>query len=165
MSDELVTIATYDDPAYAHIVQAELESEGIDSYLLDENVANMFWHLSAATRGVKLQVRQSDASQAQQIISEKVREPTPVEISPRRPRCPRCDSSDISHGRPRRWLLILLAIAIPLIPIGNALGSSSPGIQYMLHTLAIAVFAFLIVQTCRARKWICADCRHQWKQK
>lgn len=26
MSDELVTIATYDDPAYAHIVQAELES-------------------------------------------------------------------------------------------------------------------------------------------
>ena len=71
MSDQLITIATYDNPSSAHIVQAKLESEGIDSYILDENVATLFWHLNPATKGAKLQVRQSDAPKAMQIIGQK----------------------------------------------------------------------------------------------
>ena len=33
MCDELVTIGTYNDPMFAHIAQAHLEAEGIESYL------------------------------------------------------------------------------------------------------------------------------------
>ena len=167
MSDELITIATYDDPANAHIVQARLESEGVDSYLLDENVAAMFWHYNAMTRGIKLQVKQSDAPTAHDIITE--HRPQPVAAAPVAPaptplRCPHCGSFDITGHRPRRWPLILLALAILIIPLSNALTSGTSTNLPPLRTIAVAIFLFIFLTMLIPKKCTCRLCQHRWKK-
>lgn len=135
MRDKLITIATFDNPPLAHILQAKLESEGIDSYIIDENVATLFWHLNAATRGVKLQVKQSDAARTQQIIADKHRAQSfAVSLNPET-RCPKCNSDNIYFQKlSRAWAML----------------------GFLLFRFPIPV---------PKRKWICSDCSHQWKQR
>ena len=71
MSDKLVTIARFDDPLMAHIAQAKLESEGIESFITDENIAGTYSLLSNTLGGVKLQVKESLASKAVELIDQK----------------------------------------------------------------------------------------------
>ena len=68
MTDELITIATYSEPMMAHIAQAKLEAEGIESFIADENTVATVWSYAIMTGGAKLQVRQNDAQQARQIL-------------------------------------------------------------------------------------------------
>ena len=68
MPDRLVTIATFDSPTEAHILQATLEDEGIQTYLADENIVGTDWLYAGLVGGVKLQVRQSVAKQALAVL-------------------------------------------------------------------------------------------------
>ena len=68
VENELVTIVGFNDPAEAHISQAKLESEGIESYIIDEN---MVLHIPYATGGVKLQVKTIDRQKALKIMQQK----------------------------------------------------------------------------------------------
>jgi len=65
---KLVTIQTFDKSVYAHIIKAKLESEGIECFLIDENIVTMNWFLSNAVGGIKLQVKNSDVEKALEII-------------------------------------------------------------------------------------------------
>ena len=143
-SDPLVTIATYTYPLEAHLSKAKLESEGIDSAVIDEHIINANWLYSIAVGGVKLQVRESDVKQAQQILDS-----IPAHISEKagdsaessdEERCPNCSSLDIHYEtfHIRRvfilWLL-LYVISLPLI------------------------WPFL------KKKWKCRNCGYEWKMK
>jgi hypothetical protein len=66
--DKLVTIATFNYAAEAHLHKATLESEGIWSFVAEEFAMN--WVGIVAAGGVKLQVRESDAAEAIRILSE-----------------------------------------------------------------------------------------------
>ncbi|MHC4069551.1 MAG: putative signal transducing protein [Planctomycetota bacterium] len=72
MVEKLVTIANFifgpDPVSQAEIARMRLEHEGIDCFLAGKNFILMYWFYSAADRGVKLQVRQSDAEKAIEII-------------------------------------------------------------------------------------------------
>ena len=165
MTDELVSIAAFDYPETAHILRAKLESENIEAYLIDENVAAMFWHYSPMTKGVKLQVKQSDAPKARQIIGEKLPDPTPSQTQQKETRCPQCDSSDVFLEPSRRGLFIILILTMGLVPVAGARLGLPLAVQALLHAVYLAALIIVGVHMCKTRKHTCADCHHQWKQK
>ncbi len=59
--ERLVTVATHLHVVDAAILQSRLEAEGIESYLIDGNLADVAWYLANAVGGAKLQVRAADA--------------------------------------------------------------------------------------------------------
>jgi hypothetical protein len=66
----MTTIATFTTPEDAHLFRAFLESRGIEGFLLNENIAQLFWIYSNATGGVRLEVADEDAQEASVIYQE-----------------------------------------------------------------------------------------------
>ena len=66
--NDWVTLRTFSQPHMAALAKSLLESEGIDTYLKDEVMGNTQHFISAAGGGVKLQVRESDATKALEIL-------------------------------------------------------------------------------------------------
>lgn len=62
------TIRSYCDPQQARIAQAMLESEGIISYLKNENFVSINPLLHGGMGGIELQVREEDAEIALELI-------------------------------------------------------------------------------------------------
>jgi hypothetical protein len=61
---ELVTIRKFRDSMEAVMAKGLLESVGIESLLIDENIVRIDWLISNAIGGIKLQVKRSDAEAA-----------------------------------------------------------------------------------------------------
>jgi hypothetical protein len=72
----LVTIATFSFPHEAYLAKAHLDSVGIPSFVADEYTINMYWLLSNAMGGVRLQVPPEFVTQAQEALNE------PAEVAP-----------------------------------------------------------------------------------
>lgn len=66
----LITVAIFHLPQDAYIIKARLESEGIPVFLKDEYSVQTENFLSNAIGGVKLQVSESNASVATEILKE-----------------------------------------------------------------------------------------------
>ena len=64
MSDEWVTIATFNQVIDAHLVKTMLEAEGIESFIENEDIN---WLYSSVIT-VKLNVRKKDAEKAAMLI-------------------------------------------------------------------------------------------------
>ncbi|MFW6456759.1 MAG: hypothetical protein ACOC0A_00545 [Planctomycetota bacterium] len=77
MTDELVTVATFDTPTAAGFMRSQLEAEGIRVYTANEEVVGLAWHLGNAVGGIKLQVVEDDAQRAISILEE-VEDDTPI---------------------------------------------------------------------------------------
>jgi hypothetical protein len=69
MSDELVTIASYEFVAQAEIAQMFLRENGIDAFLRDQSIIAMDWLLGNAIGYVKLQVPQSQIETARELLA------------------------------------------------------------------------------------------------
>jgi hypothetical protein len=69
-SDELVTVATYDDAVSANLALNYLRESGLAAVVADENTVAMDWLLSNAIRGIKVQVNPNDAKIARGLIEE-----------------------------------------------------------------------------------------------
>jgi hypothetical protein len=70
MSADLVTIATFAEPAEATLARGVLQQEGIPCYLEGEEVIAALWLLGNATGGVKLQVPREHAERAVAILED-----------------------------------------------------------------------------------------------
>ncbi len=69
MDDKLVTVLFFDNVQQAYILQAELDSFGITSYIADEFISQMY-AFSYAVGGVKVQVREEDFEKAKNLLKE-----------------------------------------------------------------------------------------------
>ena len=81
MTDQLVTIATFNTIVDADFAKMQLESEGIDCTLQNEYVGTInLWYLSAGV-GIQLLVRSSDAEKALEALEKnhKTEEPQKTE--------------------------------------------------------------------------------------
>jgi hypothetical protein len=67
MTETLVTIGRYSTPYEANMVMSQLESAGLPAFIADEYTIGMNWLYSNALGGVKVQVPESLASEAQQM--------------------------------------------------------------------------------------------------
>ena len=83
----LITIATFSFLHEAHLAKAKLEAFDIPSFISDEHTTNnLRWAYSNIAGGIRLQVPEEFAAQAQEILQEPAEtEPTPeleVEAEP-----------------------------------------------------------------------------------
>lgn len=69
MSNEWVTIATYDTLPDAYIALGRLQNEAIEAQLADQNLVQMDWLYSIAVGGIKLQVKGRDAPKAMELLA------------------------------------------------------------------------------------------------
>jgi tetratricopeptide (TPR) repeat protein len=65
---QLITIATFTHPIEANIAKNLLDTEGIWSFVAEENINRLYPFL---TGGIKIQVRQPDAERAFELLNEK----------------------------------------------------------------------------------------------
>lgn len=65
-----IVIRRYRDMPGAFVARSVLEDAGIECVLQDDNVVRMDWFWSNAMGGIKLVVRQKDAEESEQLLSE-----------------------------------------------------------------------------------------------
>ena len=108
-----VTVGTYWHSIGAHMAQLRLESEEIESILLDENVAMAL--TANAVGGIKLQVRASDAQRARELLKAAVvltkaqESQGAVALV-----CPACGSTQVEPVRRPSWVMLLAATVATL---------------------------------------------------
>ena len=81
MPSRLTTIASFENPAEAHLARARLENEGIAAVVTGEATASWLWYYGTAIGGAQLQVFEEDAPQAREVlgkIHQVPRQPAPV---------------------------------------------------------------------------------------
>lgn len=67
---DLITIKTFDSSIEAHLLKSKLESEGIECFIIDENIVTLNVLFSNATGGIKLQINSEDLPKATVIVNE-----------------------------------------------------------------------------------------------
>ena len=68
MEIKLTTIAVYNNAIDAHLAKTKLDSEGIVSFIMDENLVSINPLLNLTIGGVKLKTNNNDAEKAKEIL-------------------------------------------------------------------------------------------------
>ena len=70
MDDKLVTISQYNDYIQADMARQTLEESGIKAVVVGQNASNVFSGVVPAIKGPQIQVMQSQAQQAKEILEQ-----------------------------------------------------------------------------------------------
>jgi Putative prokaryotic signal transducing protein len=116
--NETVTLRQFLDLPEALLAKGMLESEGIQTYLIDENMVRLDWFISNILGGIKLRVRAEDAEAAREILDQPIPETLDVEGvgNFEQPKCPKCQSLDISFeelNKPVAYFSAYAGVPIP----------------------------------------------------
>lgn len=116
MTENLVTIGRYSTPYEANMAKSHLESEGIPAFIADEYTVGMNWLYSNALGGVKVQVPESLASEAQQILTAEIQHSAICELDAEI--CSKCGSKNTEDFLDKRrafltWALLGLPLLLP----------------------------------------------------
>jgi len=76
-AENFVTVASCSTSPEAHAIRCHLEAAGITVFLADEFLVTMDWLLSNAVGGIKVQVPESEAERARQVLAEEADEEQP----------------------------------------------------------------------------------------
>jgi Putative prokaryotic signal transducing protein len=116
--NETVIVRQFRDLPEALLAKGSLESAGIQTYLVDDNMIRMDWFISNLLGGIKLKVRPEDAEVALKILNQ----PTPEILDFEgiadfeQPKCPKCQSLDISLdelNKPGAYMTAYAGVPIP----------------------------------------------------
>jgi len=133
--NDTVTLRQFRDLPEALLAKGSLESAGIRSYLVDDNMVRMDWFISNLLGGIKLKVRAEDAEAANEILSQPIPEKLQVEGVGEydQPTCPRCHSTDVVYRELNKFL---------------SYGSAFVGLPIPVHNKA----------------WTCHACGNMWEE-
>ncbi len=84
---ERVTVKTFDTSVNAHLFRIELENEGIESFIYDEETITMDPLLSNAIGGIKVKINAKDIERTKEFLAKCEEEHNPP--------CPNCGSKRI----------------------------------------------------------------------
>lgn len=148
--EELVTIATFNEPTVAHLARGKLEAHGITAYLGNEHIVGTNWFYANMVGGVELQVAQADAPQAAQLLQEKPDyQSEPHSQEEPALSCPACSSTDLVElPRTTAESVLYLIFAILLTILSLAL-----------------IWVFMGLWVLQKKQWRCRQCHHQWRQR
>ncbi len=116
---DMVTLRQFRDLPEALLAKGSLDSAGIESVLVDDNVVRLDWFWSNLMGGVKLEVAREDAEAATEILSQ----PIPESFDAlgtgdyQQPRCPNCQSLDVSFqelNKPVAYVTAYFGVPVPL---------------------------------------------------
>lgn len=122
----MITVATFENQADAHIAKGRLEAEGLSPVLGDSHLVQTDWLYSAALGGIKLQVPEMEAERARQLIDQDLS--AELEILAHEQWESDAPGTDFpepeAFAAPDRWaaLVHMAALAGALIPLGHLLG-------------------------------------------
>src|SRR6266496_6603980 len=77
--NDLVTLRKFRDLPEALLAKGSLESAGIQSWLVDDNMVRINWFISNLLGGIKLQVHAEDVEAALQILNQPIPETLEIE--------------------------------------------------------------------------------------
>lgn len=66
----MTAITKFATPEEAHLLRMYLADRGIEAFLFDEHIVQLFWHLSQAFGGVRVMVRDEDLAAAEEALGE-----------------------------------------------------------------------------------------------
>lgn len=84
---ERITVKTFDTSVDAHLFRIELETEGIESFIYDEETITMDPLLSNAIGGIKVKINAKDIERTKEFLAKREEEHNPP--------CPNCGSKRI----------------------------------------------------------------------
>lgn len=84
---ERVTVKTFDTSVTAHLFRIELENEGIESFIYDEETITMDPLLSNAIGGIKVKINAKDIERTKEFLAKREEKNNPP--------CPNCGSKRI----------------------------------------------------------------------
>lgn len=148
-NDRWVTFQTFWTAPEAHVARLQLESEGIECYLFDENIVSTDWGMANAAGGIKLKVRESDLPAAEAALrdtsgrAELSRQPAVVPAGQHFCQCPRCGSMDTYRDSVWRRPMFALLLAV-VFSFGFVLVFALPWILMGV------------------RPWRCLECGNTW---
>ncbi len=121
--NETVTLRQFRDLPEALLAKGSLESAGIQTYLVDDNMIRMDWFISNLLGGIKLKVRAEDVEAASEILNQPIPEMLDVEGvgNFEQPKCPRCQSLDISNeelNKPVSYFTAYAGVPVPVYKRG-----------------------------------------------
>lgn len=116
MTEKMVTIGSYSKPYEANMVKSQLESAGIPAFVADEYTIGMNWLYSNALGGVKVQVLESRASDALELLASEAESSTTDDFAIAT--CPHCGSKNTVVFLDKRssflsWALLGLPLFLP----------------------------------------------------
>ena len=118
-----VVIGRYRVLLEALVAKSILDSAVIESFLVDENLARLGFHLDLLG-GTKLMVREEDAETARKLLEEKI--PEKINVTGvgeyAQPRCPQCGSLDIGFdeiGKEAYAAMALLGVPLGITHKGG----------------------------------------------
>lgn len=98
---KLVTLKTFDDIIDLQIMKTKLEDIGITTYIFDENVNSLYKLNTSAIGGFRLQISESDLSDAIRFLNEE----NNIKLIDN---CPNCDSINIENLKKSFWNIITI---------------------------------------------------------
>jgi hypothetical protein len=121
----MITVATFDNQADAHIAKGRLEAEGLSPVLGDSHLVQTDWLYSAALGGIKLQVPAAEAERARQLLAQD-RSDVLSDWSDEATETAGVGGSDAANGPAAtdRWAALahMAALAGAIVPFGHLLG-------------------------------------------
>jgi hypothetical protein len=115
MSQQLETVARFNDLTQARSAHTALEAAGISSTLQDQNMGSIDWGLMPAMGGLRLQVKSEDAASALEIVDGLGVEVTDDESELNEPDNPE-ERAYRDSSRRRKRLVVLVSFLILLLP-------------------------------------------------
>ncbi|MGH9495416.1 MAG: hypothetical protein ACRD3B_10495 [Candidatus Sulfotelmatobacter sp.] len=115
---DMVTIRQFRDLPEALLAKGSLDSAGIHSALLDENIVRLDWFWSNLMGGIKLRVDAEDAADAEEVLSQPI--PENFDVTGigeyQQPHCPKCNSLDVNFHEldPAAYLTLAINVPIPI---------------------------------------------------
>ena len=115
----LIVFKTFDNPIDAYLLKTKLKSEGIRSYLFDENIISINPLYNLTLGGIKLMINNSDLEKSNAILEE-------IEqfslIGNKKNGCPKCQSNlfynrFISMKGIKGYLSIIVSLIFFVFPI------------------------------------------------
>lgn len=132
--NETVLLRRFRDLPEALFAKGALDSAGVDSYLVDDNMVRVDWFWSNLLGGVKLMVRPEDVDVANEILNQPIPETLNIEGigEYEQPKCPSCQSLDVSYRELNKLV---------------SYGSAYVGLPIPVHHTG----------------WYCHSCHHEWE--
>lgn len=131
---ELITIATTYNIVEAEFYRNQLEAEGFEVYLADENIVGAYNLLANAVGGIKIKVPEAEAEEAAAFIeglgSAEIVEGEMEEADTGYGTCEKCQSQDLSpHNEAPGWKGILFFLGVPFVKSKLKLTCNSCGYE------------------------------------
>ena len=115
-----VVVGRYRDLSEAIVTRSVLEQAGIECYLRDENTVRIDWAWSNMIGGMRLEVSEEDAADAEALLNEPMPASFQVDNGPdfQQPSCPKCGSLDVAENntgeKVRAASALLMPVALPV---------------------------------------------------